>query len=189
MRKVAQQKDEVMTQSLAIASVGVARGYFKDIENPLKDNLHREMQHAGVRGASRIISRAFAQDAFAFNKSVFDLAAKLAVMPEEVRAGYVEALDMTSEDITDNPFGTSDGDLSDTAQHDIASDEFGADESMDDEFIEDDVEQASQVTAFSRPAIRVSASQKSRLLDHRATGYSVAASEILSGKKPFSFGM
>ena len=182
IRKVQASKEKNMEQALAVASVGVAKGYFKDVENPLMSVLASELQAAGVRNAGRLLRRAFASAGFAFNKNVFALASKIAAMPEEVRAGYVQALDMTADDIEGNPFGSGADEGGDTAMDDV--DAFDADEELDDAFI-NDIEASATTAAFTQPGKRVTASS----LNRRGGLVSVEASEVLAGNRAFPFSM
>jgi hypothetical protein len=103
-REQIEARDKALEHSLAIAAVGINKRYFKDAENPLKAALIVELKSAGVRGASQIVSTAFGEYGVKYAKSILTLANKISAMPEEVRDGHAEALDMTSdEDFDDTP--------------------------------------------------------------------------------------
>lgn len=88
-------RDAVMEQSLAIAATGINKQFFRDVPNELKAHLITELEHAGVRNASRIVRAAFSDHGTSYAKSILTLAKKISAMPDEVRDNYVTALDMT----------------------------------------------------------------------------------------------
>lgn len=176
---------EVLEQCLAIAAVGINRQYFKDTRNELRAALIEELETAGVRGADRLVRRVFASKGVEYAKAILTLATKLTNKSDEVRAEYVEALDLTSDGEVED-----DKDLfGDQASPDFQSENIGAaDDGMDDLEGDDDGfadglddAQAPQTVAaaLSRPARRLNE------VSARATGYSVTAADILSGKTPF----
>jgi hypothetical protein len=166
VRKVAADKEKAFQQSLAIASVGINRKMFKDVENPLKAHLEGEFRRIGIQGAGRILAHAFNEHGPAYAKQVIELANKIAAMPEEVRDGYVDMMDLQSgvmdepdEDMV--PIGADDSDVEDD-EAEFETSDFG-------ETIE---------AALARPGTRIKA--------HAAASgkYSVEANQILAGTRP-----
>jgi len=91
-------RDKALEHSIAIASVGINKRFFKDAENPLKDALIAELKTAGVRGAEKLVANAFAEHGPGYAKSIMTLANRIVAAPEEVRNQYADALDMTSDE-------------------------------------------------------------------------------------------
>jgi hypothetical protein len=96
------RRDEAMDQSMAIASVGINRQYFKGASNELKAALETQLNQMGVRGASRMVRAAFAEHGVSYAKSIVTLAQKISAMPEEVRNQYASALDLTNDEDFDD---------------------------------------------------------------------------------------
>lgn len=162
VRQLQADKEKVLEQSLAIASVGINSQMFKGVQNELKASLEGEFRRLGIRGASKILTRAFAEHGPAYAKQVLELAKKISAMPEEVRDGYVDALDMN-----DNTMDVQDEDMIPVG---------AADEDMDDDF-EDGFGETLHAS-LARPGTRIQASVA-------ASGkYSVTANEILNGSRP-----
>lgn len=163
VRKVNADKERAFTQSLAIASVGINRKMFKDAENPLRAHLEGEFRRMGITGAGRILAHAFNEHGPAYAKQVIELASKISAMPEEVRDGYVEMMDLQSG-------------LMDEPDEDMVP--IGADdEGEDDEFDEDGFGETIEAT-LARPGTKIKA--------HAAASgkYSVEANQILAGTRP-----
>jgi len=115
VRKVNEVNAATMDQSMAIAAVGINRKYFAGVTNPLQDALEARLVEAGVRNPRRLLASVFASEGPAYAKELIQLATKLSAMPKETRAGFVEALDMTSGDMEESeedslPVGTDDPD-------------------------------------------------------------------------------
>lgn len=158
VRQVANANQEALEQSLAIASVGINRGFFQKNENVLRSALETQLIQAGVRNPKRMLTQVFASVGPEYAKQVMQLAQKIAAMPQEARDGYVEALDMTSEDLDD-------------PDEDMVP--IGADDA--DEFDDDvDVEAPTMATAgIARSRNKVTAGT-----------YSLQASAVLNGDQP-----
>ncbi len=99
VRKVAASKEAAFQQSLTIAAVGINRRYFNEQPNELRAHLEAELTRAGMRGAGKLLQRAFAAHGPAYAKTIVELANKISAMPQESRDGFVSALDLTSEDM------------------------------------------------------------------------------------------
>lgn len=158
VRQVASANADAMDQALAIASVGINRGYFAKQSNVLREALESMLTASGMRHAKRALSPIFASVGPEYAKQVLTLAQKIAAMPQEARDGYVEALDLTSDDI-------------DEVDEDVVP--IGADE-MDEEDDFADVEPATLATAGVARGRRVV----------QAGTMSVLASSILNGNAP-----
>lgn len=98
-RAQAKSEKEIRLQATAIACEGLNRGLFKGYKNELRASLIENLEQAGLRNAKRVVAQAFAEQGVAYLKSVLALAEKIQAMPEEVRDGYAEQLDMTEEPI------------------------------------------------------------------------------------------
>lgn len=152
------QYDQTLEQSLAIASVGIQRQYFKDAKNPLKAALVEQLESAGVRGANRLVAAVFAKHGVPYTKEVLGLAKRLSAMSQDARNAFASALDMTSEEVADDE-GLD--------EEIIASEDEGIDNEFDDEFVEDIEAPSSIEAALGRPIHRkqVSASVATRSQD------------------------
>lgn len=162
VRKVNADKEKAFAQSLAIASIGINRKMFKDAENPLRAHLEGEFRRMGIQGGGRLLAHAFAEYGPAYAKQVVQLAHKISAMPEEVRDGYVDMMDMGSG-VMDEP------------EEDMVP--IGAEDGDEDEFDEEDFGQSVEAT-LARPGTKIKA--------HAAASgkYSVEANQILAGQRP-----
>ena len=155
---------EAFAQSLAIASVGLNRRFFKDTTNELKAGMEAELQAAGVRGASKIVSAMFAKHGISYANTLVTLATKISAMPEETRDQFAEALDLTDDGVDED----DDNELE-------AESDFDPDEDSE------ELEVPSTVSAaLSRPLRRV---------DVRASrnSGSTTVRDVLSGAQPLPF--
>lgn len=92
-----QEQHKAMVQATAIACLGLNRGIFKGYKNELRAELVKNLKQAGLVNAERVVQAAFASKGVDYLKTVLALATKVQAMPEEVRDGFVEQLDMTEE--------------------------------------------------------------------------------------------
>lgn len=180
-RAEAQAQFDVLEQALAIAAVGINKGFFKDQRNELRASLESELEAAGVRGAKKMLATVFATKGIDFAKAILTVAKRVAVMGEETRANFVKALDMVGDELNDDEdlFGNS---AAPDFQSQFASDE---EDHEADEFADEVAdEQAPQTVhaALVRPATNLR-----RDVNPKSTGYSVSAAAILSGKAPLPF--
>jgi len=164
VRKVSASKEAAFEQSLAIASVGIHRGFFKDQPNELKAALEKELQLAGLRGGAKLVERVFAAHGPSYAKAIVTLATKLSAMPQAVRDEFVAGLDMTSEDVD----MVSDDELEEGVQ-------IGADDDFNDDEFVDDV--TTVTAALNKPGV------PRQVVTAKTAGYSVAAASILNGEK------
>lgn len=171
VRKVAASKEAAFQQSLTIAAVGINRRYFNEQPNELRAHLEAELNRAGMRGAGKLLQRAFAAHGPAYAKTIVELANKISAMPQESRDGFVSALDLTSEDMEDDedtviPVGAED------AEEVFGEDE--GDEGIAPAYEGEDVAASLAIAGVRRPVV---ASAK-------PGQYSLTASAILNGDRP-----
>ena len=165
VRRVQGEQKKAFEQSLAIASVGINRNMFKGQTNELRAALAGEFRLIGIRGGEKILARVFAEHGPAYAKQVMELATKISAMPEQVRDGYVEALDLNTG-VMDEP---------DEDMVPIGSDVSAGEDDEDD--LEDDFGTTIEAS-LARPATRIKASAA-------ANGkFSVTANQILNGSRP-----
>ena len=163
VRRVQGENQKAFEQSLAIASVGINRNMFKGQTNELRAALAGEFRRLGIRGADKIMAHVFAEHGPTYAKQVIELAKKISAMPEQVRDGYVDALDLNTG-VMDEP---------DEDMVPIGSDV----NALEEDDVEDDFGTSIEAS-LARPAHRISASVA-------ANGkYSVTANEILNGSRP-----
>lgn len=91
--------DGVMEQALAIAATGINKNFFTGHTNVLRAALETELEQAGVRGGTRLVRAMFAQHGVSYAKALLTVAKKISAMPEDVRNSYVDALDMSGDDV------------------------------------------------------------------------------------------
>lgn len=177
VRRTYAQKDKSLNQCLAIASVGINRKYFKDVENKLASELIADLQNAGVRNAKQVVNAAFAQNGIEYAKTLVTLANKLSEMPEQTRNQFAEALDMVDDEGEFLESEAEDMDQEDDVPDFVdAEDEDGDfEDSTDDDFVP-----ATVTAALAKPGKKTPA-----LL--RAKGVSVTAHSILTSDEPLIF--
>lgn len=181
VRRNSRVSTERMEQCMAIAAVGINRKFFKDTSNELRAALESELQAAGVRGANKLIQRAFAEHGVSYAKAIVTTANKLLAMPQTARDAMAESLDMTdeSEMEDDDLFGSEEGpdfqaEFADTEE---------SDESFDDEF-DDEIGSPETVhAALLRPARKM----QNVKANVRAGSMSVTAAAVLNGEAPLPF--
>lgn len=183
VRAQVQSETKALEQCLAIAAVGINKSYFKDTRNELRAALEAELEAAGVRGAKKLIANVFATKGIDYSKSILTVATKLSALSEDVRNQHAAALDMVGDEGMDDEAGEADDLFGDSAAPDFQS-EFAGDEGDDfvDELQNDSEAPQTVAAALTRPAQRVR-----NEVNARATGYSVTAAAILSGKAPLPF--
>lgn len=158
----AQYKDQNTSYShcLAIASVGINRGFWQDVPNELRAALENQLTSAGLRNAGRVVREVFAQYGTSYAKAIVAMADKLSNMSEQTRNELAAALDLVAAD------GKFD-DPTDDSQEVHASVE------------EDEFDTPASVTAALSFAGQP---QRDRgvLLTPKQTGYSVTAAAFLN---------
>ena len=146
--KFKEEQHQAMIQATAIACLGLNRGVFKGYKNELRAELVKNLKQAGLVNAERVVQAAFASKGVDYLKTVLALATKVQAMPEEVRDGFVEQLDMTEE-----PEVTADSDAETFGDPDLMGDEDNIDVTVTEEPIPDTV-----TAAVSKPIRQLKAS-------------------------------
>jgi hypothetical protein len=188
IRRSTKASQDSFEQCLAIASVGVNRGRFQDVENTLMTAMTDELRAAGVRGASRLVKSVFAAHGVDYAKSILAVATKLQAMPEQVRNSFSDALNMTRAS-ADSDMDEEDELFGDEAGPDFQSENASAEEEFNDD-VEDEFETPETVhAALARPAIRRMPDAKRTQVSAKRAGYSVTAAAVLSGDAPLPFGI
>jgi hypothetical protein len=181
VRAQVQEQNANMEQCMAIAAVGINRGgFFKDVRNELRAALEDEFKAAGVRGSERLIRQVFASHGVEYAKAILTIATQLAEKPVEIRNAYASSLDMAGE---------GDGIEDESMYGDSASPDFQseysatADDENDDEFTDEFADESGAPetvhAALARPQFKTR-----NEVSAKATGYSVQAAAVLSGKSP-----
>jgi hypothetical protein len=177
IRAEAEAQFDVLEQALAIAAVGINKGFFKNQSNELRAALETELTAAGVRGHQKMLASVFATKGIDFAKSILTVAKQVAVMPEETRATFVAALDMVGDE----------GMFGDASSPDFQS-QITAGHAEDDEFAQDVYDDGASPSSVQAALLRPATNIRSRSeVSAKATGYSVSAAAILSGKAPLPF--
>jgi hypothetical protein len=177
IRAEAEAQFDVLEQALAIAAVGINKGFFKNQSNELRAALETELTAAGVRGHQKMLASVFATKGIDFAKAILTVAKQVALMPEETRANFVAALDMVGDE----------GMFGDSSSPDFQS-QITAGHEADDEFAEQVFEDGGSPNSVHAALLRPATNIKSRSeVSAKATGYSVSAAAILSGKAPLPF--
>jgi hypothetical protein len=187
VRAEAEAQFEVLEQALAIAAVGINKGFFKEQRNELRAALETELEAAGVRGHKKLLANVFATKGIDFAKAILTVAKRVALMGEETRANFVKALDMVGDDLNDDDdlFGNAAAPdfQSQFATHEDEEQEHEADEFADEVHDEGAAPQTIHA-ALLRPASNI---RRNSEVSAKSTGYSVSAAAILSGKAPLPF--
>lgn len=177
IRAEAEAQFDVLEQALAIAAVGINKGFFKNQSNELRAALETELTAAGVRGHQKMLAHVFATKGIDFAKAILTVAKQVALMPAETRANFVQALDMIGED----------GMFGDSSPPDFQS-QITAGHEEDDEFAQDVFDDGASPSSVQAALLRPATNLRSRNeVSAKATGYSVSAAAILSGKAPLPF--
>lgn len=177
IRAEAEAQFDVLEQALAIAAVGINKGFFKNQTNELRAALDTELSAAGVRGHQKMLASVFATKGIEFAKAILTVAKQVSLMPEETRANFVAALDMVGDEGMFGDSSSPDFQSQITAGHDEA-DEFA-------EEVNDNGASPSSVhAALLRPATNIRSRSE---VSAKATNYSVSTAAILSGRAPLPF--
>ncbi len=177
IRAEAEAQFDVLEQALAIAAVGINKGFFKNQSNELRAALDTELSAAGVRGHQKMLASVFATKGIDFAKAILTVAKQVALMPVETRANFVAALDMVGDE----------GMFGDSASPDFQS-QITASQEDSDEFAEQVYDNGASPSSVHAALLRPATNIRSRNeVSAKATGYSVSAAAILSGKAPLPF--
>jgi hypothetical protein len=177
IRAEAEAQFDVLEQALAIAAVGINKGFFKNQTNELRAALDTELSAAGVRGHQKMLASVFATKGIDFAKAILTVAKQVSLMPEETRANFVAALDMVGDE----------GMFGDSSSPDFQS-QITAGHEEQDEFAEEVYDNGASPSSVHAALLRPATNIRSRgEVSAKATNYSVSAAAILSGKAPLPF--
>ena len=98
----AKQQSKHIMNCLALAAVGLNKGFWKDVPNSLKESVEAALLHAGVANPKTSASRLFAKAGIEYAKSMVTIAQRLAAMPESTRNTLAEALDFTNDEVEED---------------------------------------------------------------------------------------
>lgn len=176
IRAEAEAQFDVLEQALAIAAVGINKGFFKNQTNELRAALDTELSAAGVRGHQKMLASVFATKGIDFAKAILTVAKQVSLMPEETRANFVAALDMVGDE----------GMFGDSSSPDFQSQITAGKES--DEFAEEVYDEGASPSSVHAALLRPATNIRSRSeVSAKAAGYSASVSSILSGRAPLPF--
>jgi hypothetical protein len=176
VRAEAEAQFDVLEQALAIAAVGINKGFFKNQTNELRAALDTELSAAGVRGHQKMLASVFATKGIDFAKAILTVAKQVALMPVETRANFVQALDMVGDE----------GMFGDASSPDFQSQITAGNE--EDEFAQDVYDEGASPSSVHAALLRPATNIRSRNeVSAKSTGYSVSAAAILSGRAPLPF--
>lgn len=177
IRAEAEAQFDVLEQALAIAAVGINKGFFKNQTNELRAALDTELSAAGVRGHQKMLASVFATKGIDFAKAILTVAKQVSLMPEETRANFVAALDMVGDE----------GMFGDSSSPDFQS-QITAGHEEGDEFAEEVYDNGASPSSVHAALLRPATNIRSRSeVSAKATGYSANAAAILSGRAPLPF--
>lgn len=92
------KKQKVFADSLAIASVGMAKGLFKGFQDPIRAAVEAQLTSSmGARTAKVTASRIMTANGIDYAKGLIELANKLSGMTEVARKEYAEMLDLVDD--------------------------------------------------------------------------------------------
>jgi hypothetical protein len=176
------QHQKVFADSLAIASVGMAKGLFKQFKDPIRAAVEAQLTASqGARTAKVTASRIMATNGIEYAKQLIQLANKLSGMTEVARKEYAEMLDLVddgagaevesnSEEMPNNDYEQSSG-----------MEGEGTEEVTDMSEDLDSIQSRLNTTAMLLRPHGVTAST-------RKASPSASAAAILAGKAPLRFG-
>lgn len=159
------KKQQVFTDSMALAAVGLSRNLWRGTENPLRAALEAKFVDLGVRNPKAVTSKLLSANGLAYSKTIVAIATKLAAMSATARKEYAEMLDLVEDDPS-------------TA---TADETLNIDAEADGENIDDAADDIDNVTArFQTPALLLPRKQTAGVT-HRT------ASAVLAGTAPLKF--
>lgn len=162
--QAAAQKQETdrkqdFANAYALASVGMNRGSWKGVENPLKAAFEAEFARLGVTNPKRLTSAIFNETGLAYSKNLLEVTSKLLKVSASTRAEYAEMFDMTA-----------------SVQADPQTEDEGEDEELD----------VSSATSI-QSRFRTAALLRPPMEQVTASGKSTTAADILAGKAELQF--
>lgn len=78
--------------ALATAAIGINRGFFADVKNPIKAALWNAMSSAGIRNPESLIDNAFRTHSDAYHKVLFAQANDIAAKPNDVQESLAKTI-------------------------------------------------------------------------------------------------
>lgn len=167
-------RDTILAQSLAIASVGINRKFFKGKENVLANVLIKDLSNAGVINAEQIINAAFAKHGVDYAHTLLDQAKVLASLDTTTRNNFANAVDLIDEsgefvDSTYSVEDTGDVDVIDATSEDL-------------QFKEEEISESIHASLRSQ-GIGVS----QQMVENHRKGVSLSASTILNSGEVLQF--
>lgn len=95
--------------SLATAAVGINRGFFNGLHNPVKRHLFEALSAAGIANPEVLIDAAFREGSDEYHKTLLSKASEIARMPTEVKKALASSvLDMNYQSVSSgNPMAST----------------------------------------------------------------------------------
>ncbi len=99
-----EQYAEALQAAMATAAVGLNRGFFVNMKNPLKDAFYSALSTAGIKNPDSIIANVFRDHADGYHKVLFAKANEILQKPVEVRESLAKTVLETnySESVSNN---------------------------------------------------------------------------------------
>lgn len=177
----AHKAQKVFADSLAIASVGMAKGLFKEFKDPIRSAVEAQLGASmGTRVAKVTASRIMAANGIEYAKSLISLANKLSGMTEQVRKEYAEMCDLVDD-------GGETADLVSADADEMPNNEFEQSGIDDGEDITDTSEDLDSVQSRLTTAAVLLKPRNSVTASGRKASPSASASAILAGTAPLRF--
>jgi hypothetical protein len=83
---------ERLMSAMATAAIGVNRGFFADVKNPLKEQLWDTLASAGIKNPEILIHNAFRASSDAYHNMLFAKAAEIIAKPLDVQESLAKAV-------------------------------------------------------------------------------------------------
>jgi hypothetical protein len=81
-----------LMSALATAAIGLNRGFFANLQNPLRDNMLSVLASAGVRNPEMLVAQLFKDTAEPYHKVLFAKASEILEKPEDVQVELAKAI-------------------------------------------------------------------------------------------------
>lgn len=174
-------KQKVFADSLAIASVGMAKGLFKGFQDPIRAAVEATLTASmGARTAKVTASRIMSTNGIEYAKGLLALANKLSGMTEVARKEYAEMLDLV-DDGASNEVGNADEMPSKDYEQAADLDGNGVEDVTD---VSEDLDSVQSRLTTAAVLLR----PKNVTANTRKTSPSNSAAAILAGTAPLRFG-
>ena len=176
----ATRKEKAFADSLAIASVGMAKGLFKEFKDPIRAAVEAQLTSSqGNRVAKVTASRIMADNGMDYAKSLIQLANKLSGMTEQVRKEYAEMCDLVDDGAT--------VDLHSNADEMPFNEESGIDDGEDVSDSSEDLDSVQSRLTSTAVLLRPKQGVTAASSKSRKGNVSSNASAILAGSAPLRF--